>query len=86
LVAIGVMRGVRAAGRQVPSDVSVVGFDDIDVAEFVDPPLTTVRQPKDEMGRLAVEMVLRRVAGSSQKETQMLRGELVPRGSVGRPS
>jgi DNA-binding LacI/PurR family transcriptional regulator len=86
LVAIGVMRGVRAIGRHVPGDVSVVGFDDIDVAEFVDPPLTTVRQPKDEMGRLAVEMVLRSVPGSSQKETQMLQGELVPRGSVGPPS
>ena len=59
LVAIGVMRGVRAAGREVPGDVSVIGFDDIDVAEFVDPPLTTVRQPKDEMGRLAVDMILR---------------------------
>ncbi|MGH3276478.1 MAG: LacI family DNA-binding transcriptional regulator [Streptosporangiaceae bacterium] len=83
MVAIGVMRGVRADGRRVPDDISVVGFDDIEVAEFVDPPLTTVRQPKEAMGRLAVEVVLRGVAGSVPKETHLLQGELVRRGSVG---
>lgn len=85
LVAIGVMRGARAAGRQVPRDVSVVGFDDIEVAEFVDPPLTTMRQPKDEMGRLAVEIVLHSVEGQTKKETRLLQAELVSRGSVAPP-
>lgn len=86
MVAIGVMRGVRAVSRRVPDDVSVVGFDDIDIAEFVDPPLTTVSQPKEEMGRLAMEVVLRGVAGSAPKEAHMLQGQLVLRGSVGPPA
>lgn len=55
LTAIGALRALRAAGRRVPDDVSVVGFDDIAAASWVDPPLTTIVQQKAEMGRLAVE-------------------------------
>ena len=55
LTAIGVLRAVRASGRHVPADVSVVGFDDIDLAAWLDPPLTTVRQQKSTLGRWAVE-------------------------------
>jgi DNA-binding LacI/PurR family transcriptional regulator len=55
LTAIGVMRTLRAAGRSVPSDVSVIGCDDIAAASWVFPALTTVAQQKAEMGRLAVE-------------------------------
>ena len=54
LMAIGAMRAVRAAGRQIPIDVSVVGFDDVDLAAYVDPPLTTVAQSTSAMGRWAV--------------------------------
>jgi LacI family transcriptional regulator len=54
LMAIGAMRAVRATGRRVPHDVSVVGFDDVDLAAYVDPPLTTVAQATTEMGRWAV--------------------------------
>jgi LacI family transcriptional regulator len=54
LMAIGAMRAVRATGRRVPQDVSVVGFDDVDLAAYVDPPLTTVAQATTEMGRWAV--------------------------------
>jgi LacI family transcriptional regulator len=54
LTAIGVLRALRMIGLRVPEDVSVVGFDDIEMAAWTDPPLTTVRQPVTEMGRLAV--------------------------------
>jgi len=54
LMAIGAMRAVRATGRRVPADVSVVGFDDVDLAGYVDPPLTTIAQATSEMGRWAV--------------------------------
>ncbi|MFL5751273.1 MAG: LacI family DNA-binding transcriptional regulator [Chloroflexota bacterium] len=54
LMAIGAMRAVRAAGRRVPDDVSVVGFDDVDLAAYVDPPLTTIAQATTEMGHWAV--------------------------------
>jgi LacI family transcriptional regulator len=55
LTAIGALRALRTAGRRVPDDVSVVGFDDIEMAAWTDPPLTTIRQPIGEMGRLAVD-------------------------------
>jgi LacI family transcriptional regulator len=59
--AIGAVHALRAAGRRVPEDVSVVGFDDIPSAAFQNPGLTTVRQPLREMGVLAAETLLRRI-------------------------
>jgi DNA-binding LacI/PurR family transcriptional regulator len=58
LVALGAIRELRAHGLAVPEDVSVVGFDDIDVAAFFDPPLTTVRQPMDRVGGLAASLLI----------------------------
>ncbi|MGA2810843.1 MAG: LacI family DNA-binding transcriptional regulator [Candidatus Acidiferrum sp.] len=59
--AIGAIHALRAEGRRVPEDVSVVGFDDIPSAAFQNPGLTTVRQPLREMGVLAAETLLRRI-------------------------
>jgi DNA-binding LacI/PurR family transcriptional regulator len=59
--AIGAIHALRGAGRRVPEDVSVVGFDDIPSAAFQNPGLTTVRQPLREMGLLAAETLLRRI-------------------------
>jgi DNA-binding LacI/PurR family transcriptional regulator len=56
--AIGAMRAIYAAGLRIPPDVSVVGFDDIDLAPYLAPALTTVAQAKREMGGMAVQMVL----------------------------
>ena len=58
LMAIGALRALRAAGRRVPDDVSVVGFDDVALATIVDPPLTTIVQRTEAMGRWAVERLL----------------------------
>src|SRR6201981_1613240 len=60
--AIGAIQALREAGRQIPQDVSVVGFDDIQSAAFQNPALTTVRQRLREMGMLAAETLLRRIA------------------------
>jgi DNA-binding LacI/PurR family transcriptional regulator len=57
-VAIGAMLACRRASLTVPAAVSLVGFDDIEAAQWVSPPLTTVRQPKRKMGRLAMGMML----------------------------
>ena len=57
-MAIGAMRAVRDMGLHVPGDVSVVGFDDIDLAQHVDPPLTTVHQPIRRKGEEAVRLLL----------------------------
>ncbi|CNG37076.1 LacI-type transcriptional regulator [Mycobacterium tuberculosis] len=59
LMAIGAVYTLRKAGRRVPDDVAVVGFDDIDAARFTDPPLTTVRQPIDDVARTIVQMLLK---------------------------
>lgn len=58
LMALGALRVLESAGRRVPQDVSVVGFDDTVVAETCDPPLTSVRQPLRELGAQAAELVL----------------------------
>ena len=55
LTAFGTMRAIFAAGLRVPADVSVVGFDDIAFSEFTEPPLTTVRLSRDELGRMAFQ-------------------------------
>jgi DNA-binding LacI/PurR family transcriptional regulator len=59
LTAMGVMRAVRRAGRSVPRDISIVGFDDIRLAEFTEPPLTTVRLPRMELAEHAFHALLR---------------------------
>jgi DNA-binding LacI/PurR family transcriptional regulator len=63
--AIGAIQALREAGRRIPEDVSVVGFDDIQSAAFQNPALTTVRQPLREMGLLAAETLLQRIAAPS---------------------
>ena len=62
--AMGAIRALREAGLAVPSDVSVVGFDDIESAAYQNPALTTVRQPLRKMGRIAAETLLRRIRRS----------------------
>lgn len=57
-MAIGLMRALTEAGRQIPDEVSVVGFDDVPVAAYVTPPLTTVRQPFDAVARAGLEMLV----------------------------
>lgn len=61
-VAVGVLRAARLAGSRVPDDFSVIGFDDVPWADFVEPALTTVRQPLAELGRTAVATLHARIA------------------------
>jgi len=61
LMAIGAMRAIRRRGRSVPADISVVGFDDVAVAAYVDPPLTTLSQSTVEMGYWAVQRLAERL-------------------------
>lgn len=64
--AIGAIRALREAGLNVPGNISVVGFDDIPFAAYQNPPLTTIRQPLSEMGKVAAETVLSRIANGNQ--------------------
>ena len=61
-MAVGAMRAVRAAGLRIPSDVSVVGFDNVDLATYVDPPLTTIAQATSQMGHWAVRQLASELA------------------------
>lgn len=84
LMAIGAMEALRAAGRRIPDDVAVVGFDDITFASLVSPALTTVAQPKYKMGRMAMERLLELMDGSASRGSQVVLGpELVIRESCG---
>jgi DNA-binding LacI/PurR family transcriptional regulator len=83
IIAIGAVRGARSLGLDVPGDVSIAGFDDIEIASYIDPPLTTSRQPKREMGRLAIDLLLDAVGGQPGPVRKILPAELVPRGSTG---
>jgi LacI family transcriptional regulator len=58
MMAVGALKALRQAGRRVPEDVALVGFDDIPVASALEPPLTTVRQPIGRMASMAVETLL----------------------------
>lgn len=79
--AFGAMRAIREYGLHVPSDVSLVGFDDLFLSSFTDPPLTTVRQPKREMGQLAGEILLK-LLGGEKPGSRVTTGELVVREST----
>lgn len=81
-MAIGAISELKQNGLSVPADISVVGFDDIIFANAFDPPLTTVRQPRREMGRRAMELMIRRLDGNKFNDVVQLETELVIRGSV----
>ncbi|MGW3602310.1 LacI family DNA-binding transcriptional regulator [Micromonospora sp. NPDC005161] len=82
LMAHAALRTLREAGRRVPEDVAVVGFDDIETAAYIEPPLTTVRQPIVEIGRRMTRQLLRMAAGETIEPAVMLPTELIRRASA----
>ena len=85
VMAIGAMAALRERGVPVPAKVSVVGFDDIHLARYASPALTTVRQPTYEMGRRATEVLIDAIQGrvrSIEERVILLQGELVVREST----
>ena len=82
-LALGAIRAVRRAGMSVPADVSVVGYDDSAFMSCTDPPLTTVRQPIDALGRAAVELLTGQIEGAQvAAEELFFEPEIVARGST----
>jgi len=82
LVALGVLRAAREKDLSIPLDVSVIGYDDIFLCPYLDPPLTTVNQPKYAMGRIAIDLLLRLIRGEKiQNNVVTLRPDLVVRSS-----
>ncbi len=70
------------AGIRVPEDVSIIGFDDILEGKFVTPQLTTIRQPKYELGALAAHLIFRMLNGEEVNRASKLYTELIQRQSV----
>lgn len=91
LTAFGAMRALHEEGLRVPEDCSVIGFDDIPYASLISPSLTTVQQPMEEMGRMAVEYVLHGIdavgrAASIVQAQRLLPPRVAVRESTGRPA
>ncbi len=85
LGAIGVLTGLRAASIDVPAEMSVIAFNDHDLAAHLDPPLTTVRMPNFQMGAEAVELLLDAIEGQPQRDLMIeTPPEVIVRGSTAR--
>ncbi|XVQ13992.1 LacI family DNA-binding transcriptional regulator [Spirillospora sp. CA-255316] len=81
-MALGLLRALREAGRRVPEEVSVAGFDDVPEAPYFAPPLTSVRQPFGEVGRHAFQLLMERIAGAEGAPRRTVEPELVVREST----
>jgi len=81
--ATGAIRALKMAGRLIPQDVAVVGFDDVPFARYLSPALTTVRAPIEEVGREAVRQLARLMNGGQAEALTLMRTELVIRESCG---
>ncbi|MCX7522277.1 LacI family DNA-binding transcriptional regulator [Microbacterium sp. STN6] len=83
-MALGAIRAVRREGMSVPGDVSIVGYDDSALMNCIEPPLTTVRQPIEPMGRMVIELLLRQISSDSAITDELFfEPELVVRASTG---
>jgi len=82
LMAVGALRALRAAGRRVPEDVAVIGFDDIELAAHTEPPLTTVHQPVAEQARTMTELLLTQIGGAPACAPVVLPTHLVERATA----
>jgi len=84
--ALGAIEAARAKGLRVPEDLSLVGFDDLFFSRYMQPALTTVRQPRREMGRKAMSILLSLLTGADPEKQVSIRGELVVRSSTKPPA
>jgi DNA-binding LacI/PurR family transcriptional regulator len=82
-IALGLLRAVHEGGRRVPDDISVVGFDDLPETRYFIPPLTTVRQDFDAVGREAIALLVRAISGSPPRRPDLIPPELIIRASSG---
>jgi DNA-binding LacI/PurR family transcriptional regulator len=85
LIAAGLYMAARDRGVRIPGDLSVVGFDDMDFARALEPPLTTVALDAERLGAIAFELLEARMAGRRTRSSMVLPGELLTRGSTGPP-
>jgi DNA-binding LacI/PurR family transcriptional regulator len=85
MTALGAIRQIRDNGLHVPADISVVGFDDLYISQYLDPPLTTVRQPMRQMGCTAMQTLLDILSDAKAGHDIKVPGELIVRESTAPP-
>lgn len=83
--AAGTLKAIRQAGLSVPQEISVLGFDDIELAGAVDPPLTTIRVPHRRMGRMAAHLLIGWIRSGQRPESVQFDTDLISRASLGPP-
>ena len=83
VLAVGAIKRAKSMGLAIPDDVSITGFDDIDIASFVTPALTTVHVPHRRMGSAAAQLLLQLIAGERARRRVEIGVELRMRGSLG---
>lgn len=82
-MAFGAYQALYQVGLRVPDDMAIIGYDDIELARYMTPPLTTIHQPKDELGELAIDVLIHRMAQPTlQQQRLQLTPVLMERGSV----
>jgi LacI family transcriptional regulator len=81
-IAVGAYRAIHDLGLKIPEDVAVASFNDISVAQFLNPPLTTVHLPSEEIGETAIELLLERMAGREIAKRIALASTIVWRAST----
>lgn len=86
MTALGALAAIHQRQLRVPDDISVVGFEDLSIAAFTQPPLTTVRQPRGQIGRIAADALFAMLAGVKTDPVRVLRGELIVRESTAPPA
>jgi DNA-binding LacI/PurR family transcriptional regulator len=85
-IALGAMKGARELGLNLPSDLSIVGFDDMQTASYLVPALTTIRQPAYEIGEIATELLFQRMETPTKPVQRMLESSLIIRESTTAPA
>ena len=84
-MAVGAYRAIHEMGLKIPADIAVASFNDISVAQFLNPPLSTVRLPSEEIGETAVDLLVERIAGREIAKQTILASRMIWRGSARRP-
>ncbi|MFP4187769.1 MAG: substrate-binding domain-containing protein [Acholeplasmataceae bacterium] len=85
IVALGIMKACQDAGKRIPEEISIVGFDDIQVSSFTSPGLTTIRQFISKKGKIAANLIMADIlAGTRTTESRVVRSRLIVRGSTKR--
>jgi DNA-binding LacI/PurR family transcriptional regulator len=84
--ALGALRVTASQQLKVPRDISLAGFDDLSISSYLEPALTTIRQPMHDMGRQAMEVMLKWIAGEEGDDVITVKGDLIVRSSTASPN